>query len=473
MEITHCAKTALAWLAITILSAWNTPLQAQRPATFPPPDSIKKPRGEEKNYWRPVAEITGLNAGVWAFDRYILNEEGARISIHSIRNNLGRKFILDNDSFSTNLFSHPYHGGLYFNTARANGMNFWQSIPFAVFGSYMWETVWEKCPPSLNDIIATPLGGMAMGEVTHRLSHLLLDDSKRGWARFLREFLAGIISPADLLNRALSGKAWKYHPPYESGDAPYLRRPFQLRLSVANGVLAGLHENKSAFNMNAGVEIDYGEPFSEEPHSPYDCFKGEIDLRLTGRQPFLSAISLTGLLWGKEWNRKEQSWLAGVFQHFDYYDSNPVVEGGQRPYKFAETASFGAGLMYAGTRRNSAPGFTGELFANLVLLGAGDPDNCAVDKRNYHFGNGYSLKFNGAFSFGKKFDAAFGIKHYRILTTKLERINFALGCRLSKHIRLSAERQLYFRHSHRASLPDVSTRATESRLKITCILFDK
>jgi hypothetical protein len=115
--------------------------------------------------------------------------------VSSVKKNLKHKFLWDNDNFDTNLFAHPYCGRLYFNEAQSNGLNFWQSIPFAVGGSYLWEMVCEKQPPSLNDIdiIATPIGGIALGEMTHRISLRIIDGSERGWRRFGRELLAGVI----------------------------------------------------------------------------------------------------------------------------------------------------------------------------------------------------------------------------------------------------------------------------------------
>ncbi|MDR2026849.1 MAG: DUF3943 domain-containing protein, partial [Prevotellaceae bacterium] len=409
-------KKKVTCLIIMILSVWSMPVQAQYSTTFLHTDSIKIQRSAKKNYWRPAVEIIGLNTGIWAFDRYVLNEDWARISASSIKRNMKQKFIWDNDMFATNLFAHPYHGGLYFNAARSNGLSFWQSVPLTFGGSYMWELIFEKQPPSLNDIIATPIGGVAMGEITHRFSRLFLDDSKRGWERLGREFVAGIISPVDLLNRILSGKAWKYHSPDNDGYTD-LSPLFQIRFSVANRFMSDLYENKSIFNMSISAETVYGEIFTGEPHSPYDYFKSEINANPLGKQPLLSDVSIIGLIWGREWNRNGANWMAGIFQHFDYYDSNPVVEGSKRPYEFAETASFGGGLIYANQRNNRLSNFKGELFANLVLLGASESDYCVLDKRNYNLGNGYSFKFNGMFSFGKKFDIAFGFKHYHIFTS--------------------------------------------------------
>ena len=87
--------------------------------------------------------------GVWAFDRYVMNEDFAKISIGSIRRNIKHGFVWDNDQFSTNLFAHPYHGNLYFNAARSNGLTFWESAPYAFAGSLMWEIAAEVEPPSM------------------------------------------------------------------------------------------------------------------------------------------------------------------------------------------------------------------------------------------------------------------------------------------------------------------------------------
>ena len=88
---------------------------------------------------------------VWSFDRYIVKEDWAYINGHTIKSNFKKGPVWDTDQFTTNLFSHPYHGSLYFNAARSNGMNFWQSAPFAAGGSLMWEFFMENEPPSIND----------------------------------------------------------------------------------------------------------------------------------------------------------------------------------------------------------------------------------------------------------------------------------------------------------------------------------
>ena len=195
--------------------------------------------------WRAVVQAAGMNVGVWAFDRFVMNEDFARISAKSIRHNFEHGFVWDNDQFSTNLFSHPYHGNLYFNSARSNGLSFWESFPYAVGGSLMWEFLGETEPPAINDLLATSIGGTALGEVTHRLSQLVLDDSKRGFARFGREFLALLINPMQGLNRIIDGDMWKvrnrfhrYHD-YESIPVNFLMSVGSRYLASDNHLFKG------------------------------------------------------------------------------------------------------------------------------------------------------------------------------------------------------------------------------------------
>ncbi|EEC94193.1 hypothetical protein PRABACTJOHN_04446, partial [Parabacteroides johnsonii DSM 18315] len=116
--------------------------------------------------WKAALETFGLNMLVWGFDRYLVKEDWAYINGHTIKSNFKKGPVWDTDQFTTNLFSHPYHGSLYFNAARSNGMNFWQSAPFAASGSLMWEFFMENEPPSINDMLATTFGGIELGEIT-------------------------------------------------------------------------------------------------------------------------------------------------------------------------------------------------------------------------------------------------------------------------------------------------------------------
>ena len=128
----------------------------------------------KKRYWQAAAEATAINVGVQLFDRYALKSDFAQTTLRTLKRNFTDGMVWDNDFFITNLFAHPYHGNLYFNAARTNGLTFWESAPYALGGSLMWEFLGETEPPAINDVIATSMGGMAIGEMTHRLSRTVL-----------------------------------------------------------------------------------------------------------------------------------------------------------------------------------------------------------------------------------------------------------------------------------------------------------
>ena len=107
-----------------------------------------------------------------------------------MKENLRTGFKWDNDGFLMNQFMHPYHGSQYFNAARSNGLSFWESCLYPYGGSLMWELFMENQAPSYNDLINTPVSGILIGEISYRISDLIIDESKTGFMRFLTETAA-------------------------------------------------------------------------------------------------------------------------------------------------------------------------------------------------------------------------------------------------------------------------------------------
>ncbi|MDR2914386.1 MAG: DUF3943 domain-containing protein [Tannerella sp.] len=119
-----------------------------------------------KRPWKAALETVGFNLALGTFDRYVLKGDYAQISFSSIKKNFQTGFVWDNDKFATNMFGHPYEGGIYFSAARTNGLNFYESMPYALGGSLMWEFCMETDPPAINDLITTTVGGFSLGETT-------------------------------------------------------------------------------------------------------------------------------------------------------------------------------------------------------------------------------------------------------------------------------------------------------------------
>lgn len=100
----------------------------------------------------------------------------------------------------------PLPRGLYFNAGRANGLSYWESVLLTFMGSFTWEYFGEKYRPSLNDFFMTSFGGIALGEVFHRVGATIRNNRGHGTGRILREVAAMPWDPVGGLNRLARGE---------------------------------------------------------------------------------------------------------------------------------------------------------------------------------------------------------------------------------------------------------------------------
>lgn len=448
----------------------------------------------KKHPWRAAFETLGVNALVWGFDRFVMNEEFARVSWKTIRSNIRTGFVWDNDQFSTNLFAHPYHGGLYFNTARSNGLNFWESIPYPIAGSLMWEFCGEREPAAINDLIATSLGGIALGEVTNRMSLLLLDDSQRGFNRIGREALGFLISPMRGLNRLINGDMWRHRTAhYKYHD--YERLPVRFALAAGDRYLADdNHFFRGEHSPFLKLNMIYGDAFSRAETKPYDYFTLSATFNLAGNQPLIGEVNLMSKLWGRQLKTTTgMEMLFGVFQHFNYYDSEEVIDGsGKIPYKISEAASFGPGMIYKFPTVNQYVNLQQSVFASGILLGGSLTDYYNVIDRNYNMGSGFSIQSQTLLDFGRYGNFGLYLHHYAIYTWKgykpeelrtddplylnsqgdkghvrLTVIHPVINLTLIKKLSMNIETSYYLRQTHYKHHPDIRFRTFETRLGLT------
>lgn len=376
---------------------------------------------EPKRYWQAAAEATGINVGVQLFDRYALNTDFAQTTLNSLKRNFTDGMVWDNDFFITNLFAHPYHGNLYFNAARSNGLSFWESAPYALGGSAMWEFLGETEPPAINDIIATTCGGIAIGEMTHRLSRTVLDDRDRGGIRFLREAAATIINPIQGLHRIFSGDAWRVRSDhYRYHD--FSKIPVDMSFSVGwryladNGALfRGIHA------PYVNITLMYGTPVDGERHTtPYDFFDLEMNAAFGGGQPFVNTLNIVGRLWSTPiLDKKDMTGEFGIYQHFNYYDAKPIEDGSElTPYRISEAAGFGPGFILSLPQTGAMTKLEQRIFMSGILLGGTKSDYFNVIERDYNMGSGFSVKSKTQIEFGKFGRFMLNAKYFRIYTWK-------------------------------------------------------
>jgi len=480
-------------LLLCLFSAYSQIGIRQLTSVPRPPDSLDVAYYSQKRPWRSAAMVFGINMGVWTFDRYIQKGDFAYINLHTIKDNFKHGFIWDNDKMGTNMFLHPYHGSLYYNSARSNGQNYWQSGLYSLAGSAMWELFMECEYPSTNDIIATPIGGMALGEVFYRTTDLILDDKATGMRRFGREFASFLISPMKGLNRIISGDAWRVRPTTgKQFGVPevYVELSMGIRaLELKDEIL------DEGVGFGSEINIEYGDRFDAEDRKPYDYFSVKACLNVQASQPLLGQLNIIGRLIGKELKDDKKKYLSiGLYQHFDYYDSDTISDvSAKTPYKFCTPASFGIGVIYKNKRFKR---WDVDAYAHLngILLGGALSDHYMVDERNYNLASGFSTKVGFNFIYKKdKFAISTFYDVYRMYTWKgypddidwnnfnrktldaqgdkskaiLHAVSLRTDLKLKNNLYLTTIGSTFSRKTDYKKFEDVSSTTTEGRLMLT------
>jgi hypothetical protein len=182
--------------------------------TAPAPTAFAGPRphpvldwgqGDARSYWVPALDVAGFEVLLNRFDHYVEDKATYPAMWDNLHTNLHRAWVVDNDKFATNQFLHPYQGATYQGFARSAGLDFWQSSAYTFGGSLLWEMAGENTAPSVNDLIATGVGGNFLGEPLFRLASLMLQSDPRGEPGLLREIGAAILSPSTAFNRLAYG----------------------------------------------------------------------------------------------------------------------------------------------------------------------------------------------------------------------------------------------------------------------------
>ena len=330
--------------------------------------------------WIPIAELVGLHTTVCLVSNYILHNKFAKISFKSVAQNFKIGFVWDPDYFLTNYFAHPYNGSIYYNMARANGYNYWVSSIFAFSGSLTWELFMETEPPATNDVINTTISGIFLGEVTHRLSSLLIDERKTGFERVMRELGAGIIDISRGFNRLFQGRLW------EVNTNTYQREP--LALNAYYGVNWNNYGTKigtGIANGVAGFGLLYGDPFKKKKREIMDFFRVTGDFNIGAGQPAIGSLEGYGLLFGKVRKSSEKTdKLLGIFHHYDYFDNKAYEIG---------AVTIGVGMFNRHKISKSAQ-FISAINLGVIPLGASK--SLYIDtnhqERNYSFNGGLNAK---------------------------------------------------------------------------------
>jgi hypothetical protein len=290
--------------------------------------------GQRKDYALALGEVLLVNGIVWLYNEYPRGANFTQINPRSWYNNLSGGWTYDDNHFANNQFAHPFHGSLYYSAARANGFNYWVSLPTALLGSAFWECCGETHPPAINDWIATGVGGSAIGEMLYRVSSTVLDNTATGSERVWREIGAGLLNPVRGFTRLVTGQVGKVQPNPENplDHIPnVLLNTLRLggRWVADSGSLdegGGVSES-NAYTGMVEVDFQFGSPFAAERRKPFDFFSFRLGL-YSREKKALALMLIRGNLWATDLKRSEGNQLVlGVAHNFEYINNNAMEFG--------------------------------------------------------------------------------------------------------------------------------------------------
>jgi uncharacterized protein DUF3943 len=369
--------------------------QNDAPTAFaaPPPQPAREwGTGDARSYLVPAYEIPAFQLLLNRFDHYASDASTYPSPISNLEDNLHRKWVVDNDKFSTNQFLHPYQGSIYQGLARSTGLDFWEASGYTFMGSLLWEVAGESTNPSINDQIASGIGGNFLGEPLFRIASLLLETDNGASPGLWRELSAMLISPPLGFNRLVYGK--RFDPVFRSyNPAVFTRVDLGATLSShfssnvrLNPALTG-PATAQTYRSGAGsasFTVGYGLPGKPEYSydRPFDYFNFELTLDSTNG---VESLFSRGLLFGRDYdNGPGNRGVWGVYGLYDYV-APTIFRVSSTGGAIGTTAQsfLSRSLVLQGTALAGA-GYA----AGGVIHGSGvtAPGPLGEGQRNYHYG---------------------------------------------------------------------------------------
>src|SRR6187551_608748 len=284
-----------------------------------PSDGLGAPRkvpSEAIDYALPALEILGFDFLLNRLNYHFGSQkEDYAVTAESIRRNLRSGWSSDRDPFNINQLGHPYQGSMYHGFARSAGFNYWESAGYAFAGSALWEIAGETTHPSINDQVASGIGGTFLGEALFRMSSLILEHGG-GLPRAWRELAAAAVSPSSGFNRLVFSD--RYGAVYSSKDAAYFSR---LGIGYNRSVREEVGVTSEKFQANEAqvdFSIDYGLPGLKnyEYTRPFDYFT--FQATASSANGFENVLT-RGLLVGKSYEvGPDYRGVWGIYSSYDY-----------------------------------------------------------------------------------------------------------------------------------------------------------
>lgn len=458
-------------LAFTLLFA--PPLYAQVPV-YQQQDIIKdttinshpavKPPVLTKHFGRAATELLLVEVLPWSWDKFLKKADYANISFKTVGHNLQpSSWTWDDDNFQTNQIGHPYHGSQFYTAFRANGYTFWQSVPAALVGSYIWESTAENQPPAINDFINTSFGGVVLGEMTYRLSNKIVNNQARGFKRQASEVIALVINPMNGLNRILRGQWGKVSGNSKERDSSKISAQFGAGIRGFDAVKS----NGASFGWYGSIKLLYGTPYEH-----YDIPFSNIAINTEfGKDDSskVNIVSVYGSLAGWEISSTEKyQHLAVLSANYDYIHNEAFFYGGQS-VKINLLSEFD---LSEKNKINTSLGA-----GPIILAAVPDQYLYLPHGRNYDYVTGFGINGSGRFTIDDKFMVAINYKggwmktingirsHYFLHTASTE-----ISYQVLKQIAFGAETGYFNLRGYYQNYPNVSKNYPYLRMSMRYIV---
>ncbi|MGQ0648857.1 MAG: DUF3943 domain-containing protein [Gemmatimonadaceae bacterium] len=382
------------------------------------------PVQRERSHVIPALEIVGFEVALNVFDRLVLGSD-YKTNLASIRRNLRRRWVVEEDPYLINQFGHPYQGSIYHGFARSAGLGFWESLGYTFAASGLWEIAGEKTPPSWNDQIASGVAGTLLGESFFRVAQLMLERGAPDPAAGRERFTA-IVAPTTGFNRTIFGR--RFDQVMSSRGAVYYRR-MQLGFSTETENRLGTSQDVSRSEGIVDVSMEYGlpGPTGYVYSRPFDYFV----LQATGSSANgFESILTRGVLTGRAYelgDRYRGVW--GLYGSYDYIApqlfrvSSTAVSLGttaqwwlSRRIALQGSALGGAGFAAVGTNRGPRDGdyqygIAPQALFVLRVIG-GDRASIDLTAREYYVSDVAGATTGGHDHIARR-EAAFTLRLYR------------------------------------------------------------
>ncbi len=348
--------------------SWAVPkLQLRRPDLAALPTSVEHP-----GYWLAAGNAFAADVVIWSWSKFVTKEDWADVTWASMKDNLNGPWVYDPNSFITNQFAHPYQGSIAFTSARAAGLGFWESTPYPIVMSTLWELFAETEKPAINDAITTPVAGIFFGEALYRMAGMILDGGGAN-PGVTRELAAAAVAPMVGVTRLETGSKYRVR----NVEVIPTHTEFG-----AQGSFSGRGTTDGVTKVTSGLGgvsawVQYGLPVPGwSLRKPFDHFDFKVSLAMA-KSPFFN-LATRGLMVGASFGEKEGSMDRGFYGLWGVYEAfSPQVFR-------TSTSALGFGSVRQWTWENGmALSTTGILGVGFGAAGADRPSD---EARDYHYG---------------------------------------------------------------------------------------